>query len=193
MMARELSLDVNQRGASAGDDIVGRDKNTTIIIEPAPRNTRVVEQLLQKLRVEIEQNEEVRHRIESLQYFYERRSKDGIVGLEAKLGAADRDHEIYLALEKKEPFVKLLEKWSLYASAQEIFAYLLAKVEHEFSMFVYPKIPYLDEYAINELVNQRIVLPTIEECGSDVFVLNHGIVMGMVYWLAEQCFLRWHQ
>lgn len=188
-----MSVGVDQSGASAGGDLVGRDKNVYLRVEAVPRPARVVEQLLEKLQAEIQKNEEVRHRVESLQYFYERRTKDGIDGLEAKLTAGGRDHELYLALEKKELFVKLLEKWSLYASAQEIFAYLLAKVEHEFSMFVYPKIGDLDQSSINELLNDRIVLPTIEECGSDVFVLNHSVVMGMVYWLAEQCFVRWHQ
>jgi hypothetical protein len=81
----------------------------------------------------------------------------------------------------------------LYASAQEIFAYLLAKAEHEFSYIIHPQIPNLDPVAVNQLVNDRIVTPTLEECGCSVFTLNHAVVMGMIYWLAEQCFIRWHQ
>lgn len=95
-------------------------------------------------------------------------------------------------MKKKELFAKLLDKWSMYASAQEIFSVLLAKIEYEFSMFVYPKLGVLNEDGINELVDARIVQPTIQECGSGVFTLNHSITMGMIYWLAEQCFVRWH-
>ena len=153
----------------------------------------IVEQLLEKLQNEIMKNAEVRHTVESLQYFYERRARDGIVGLEAKLMAGERKHELYLALAKKEQFAKLLEKWSLYASAQEIFAYLLAEVECQFSMFVYPKIGQLEQVEINQLVDDRIVAPTIAECGTSVFTLNHSLVMGMIYWLAEQCFVQWHR
>jgi len=190
-----MSSRIDQSGTSAGRDIVAGDKNEIVHIyySPAPRPPGIVEQLLQKLQVEIEKNVEVRHAVESLRYFYEQKAKDGIVGLEAKLMAGGRDHEIFLALEKKELFVKLLEKWSMYASAQEIFAYLLARAEYEFSMFVHPKIGKLDQEGINQLVHDRIVTPTISECGSGIFTLNHSIVMGMIYWLAEQCFVRWHQ
>ena len=187
-----MSSQVNQKGASAGGDVVGRDKIERHY-HVAPTSLGIVEQLLEKLQAEIEQNEEIRHTIEALAYFRTRRSRDGIDGLQAKLQAGERSHEYFDALEKKELFAKLLEKWSLYASAQEIFAYLLAKAEHEFNYFIHPKISTLNQIATNQLVNDRIVVPTITECGSSVFTLNHSIVMGMVYWLAEQCFVRWHQ
>jgi hypothetical protein len=93
----------------------------------------------------------------------------------------------------KEMFVKLLEKWSLYASAQEIFAYLLAKAEYNFNYLIHPKIDPANVVEINQLIHDKIVMPTIEQCGASVFTLNHGVAMGMLYWLAEQCFIRWHQ
>ncbi len=87
-------------------------------------------------------------------------------------------------------FVKLLERWSLYASAQEIFVYLLAQAEHNFNLTVYPQIPVLSEIQVNQLVDRLIIAPTIEQCGASVFVLNHNVCMGMLYWLAEQCGLH---
>lgn len=183
----------DQRGASAGGDVVAGDKITNTIHQSPVRPPGIVEQLLQKLQGEIAKNVEVRHTVESLQYFYERRAKDEIVGLEAKLSAGDRDEEYFSAIAKKEQFAKLLERWSLYSSAQEIFAYLLAGVEHQFSMFVHPQIGEFDKIEVNQLVDDRIVGPTITECGTTVFTLNHGLVMGMIYWLAEQCFVRWHK
>ena len=125
--------------------------------------------------------------------FRAQRSHDGINGLEAKLKAGARDGEYTGALEKKEMFVKLLERWSLYASAQEIFAYLLAQAEHKFNYAIYPQISSLNEVQVNALVDDLIVVPTIDQCGTSVFILNHNICMGMVYWLAEQCFVRWHK
>jgi ABC-3C protein len=182
---------VNQQGASAVGDIIAGSKFT---LHQAP-NTQVgiVEQLLIKLQAEMKDRDEIRHMVENLQFFYQKKSIDGIEGLQAKLEAASRSNELYLAFEKKELFVKLLDKWSMYASAQEIFAYLLAKIEYEFSTFVHPYVDTLDPHAINELVNHRIILPTIVECGSGAFSLNHIVVMGMIYWLAEQCFVRWHK
>jgi hypothetical protein len=76
---------------------------------------------------------------------------------------------------------------------RKYFAYLLTRADYEFNYFVHPQIANLNEIEVNQLINNRIVVPTIAECGSTVFVLNHGIAMGMVYWLAEQCFVKWHQ
>lgn len=50
----------------------------------------------------------------------------------------------------------------------------------------------LSKVEVNELVRDSIVVPTVQECGSSVFVINHSTAMGMVYWLADQCFVRWH-
>jgi vacuolar-type H+-ATPase subunit I/STV1 len=186
-----MTLPVSQQGASAHGDVVGRDKIEHY--HPASASPGVVQQLLEKLQAEIDKNEKVRHTVEALAHFQSRRSHDGIDGLEAKLKAGHRTDEYLSALEKKELFAKLLEKWSLYASAQEIFAFLLAKAEYEFNYFIYPQILELDQIGVNQLLNDRIIIPTIADCGSRVFVLNHSVAMGMVYWLAEQCFVRWHQ
>ncbi|WP_315766839.1 MULTISPECIES: ABC-three component system protein [unclassified Bradyrhizobium] len=188
-----MTVRVRQDGATAQGDIVGRDKNELHHHHyPASASPGIVEQLLFKLQAEIEKNQEVRHTVEALAHFQARRAPDGIDGLEAKLKAGNRENEILSALEKKEMFVKLLEKWSLYASAQEIFAYLLAKAEYDFNYLIYPKIGAADLVEINQLTHDKIVMPTIEQCGTSVFTLNHGVAMGMLYWLAEQCFVRWH-
>jgi len=185
-------LVVNQSGSKAGGDIVARDK-----IEhhhyPGPIPSGVVEKLIRKLQAEISLNVHAQHTVDALASFQVRRSIDGVDGLEAKLKFADREDQLWSALDKKEQFAKLLQQWSLYASAQEIFAYLLAKAEFEFNHFVHPRIPALPSSEIDQLVHDRIVQTIIDEIGVDVFVLNHGTAMGMVYWLAEQCFIRWHK
>ena len=111
-----MSRKVDQAGATARGDIVGRDKIEQHY-HPLER-PGVIEQFLQKLQKEVENNECVRETIEALSHFHSRRSHDGVDGLEAKLKAANRSDEYLDAIEKKELFVKLLERWSLYASAQ---------------------------------------------------------------------------
>ena len=187
----QTASSVTQSDISAGGDVISGSKitNTTINLE---RNASVVEQLLVKLQDEIEHNIEAKATIESLRHFYQKKSIDGIDGLEAKLAASDRHHEIQTALEKKEIFAKALERWSLYSSSQEIFVHLLAKAEHEFSMHVTPQLSNLSEHQINNEVTKRIINPIVHECGATVFQMHHGMAMGMLYWLAEQCFVRWH-
>ncbi len=187
-----MSDTVDQSGASAGGDVVAGNK---IVYNHnyTAQSSKVVEQLLEKLKAEIDKDAKVKSTIENLKFFYVRKSHDGVDGLEAKLIKGNRENELLHALEKKELFVKLLEKWSLYASAQEIFAYLLAKAEYEFTTFVFPKIGKVEDDQINTMVHDKIIAPTLLECGQDIFTLNHSVAMGMIYWLAEQCFIRWHQ
>jgi C-terminal domain 9 of the ABC-three component (ABC-3C) systems len=183
---------IDQSGSNAGGDIVARDK-IEFHYHAGPAPSGVVDKLVSKLQSEIKQNIRAEHTVEALANYQLRRSIDGIDGLEAKLMAANRQQEVWDALDKKEQFAKLLQKWSLYASAQEIFAYLLAKAEYEFNHFIHPQIPSLPVVEVDRMVHDRIVQTTINECGVDVFVLNHGTAMGMLYWLAEQCFIRWHK
>jgi len=89
-------------------------------------------------------------------------------------------------------FAKLLAKWSLYASAQEIFVHLLSLAVHEFRMSIQPLLGQIDRHSYNELVTQKIVVPLIEEVGEGVLSLDALVTMGLYYWLAEQCFVRWH-
>lgn len=183
---------INQKNATAGRDVVGGDVHNHYHA-PLSQKATVIEQLLCKFQQEIENNAQVRAMIDALQYYYEHRSPDGIVGLEAKLKKGGREHELYQAMEKKEQFAKMLDKWSMYASAQEIFVHLLAKAEYEFSTFVLPQITTLNEIEINGLINQKIVEPIVAECGATTLKIHHGMAMGMVYWLAEQCYVRWHK
>lgn len=187
---------VNQKGASAGLDLVGRDKITNYTMLPAKAATKI-ELLLEKLTKEIDSNERVRDTLDSLSRFHKKRTIDGVDGLEAKLKVGGREYEIFDALEKKELFSKLLERYSHYASAQEILACLLAcllaRVEYNFQSFVYPQVDGLSIVEINELVDIRIIEPTITDCGVGVLSMDHSVAMGMVYWLAEQCYVRWHK
>jgi hypothetical protein len=180
---------VSQQHSKAGRDLIGRDKITNL--NEAPKGK--VEKLLTKLQEQYDDNQETQTIIDELARYHSRRAVDGIVGLKEKLQAADKNDSYDDAIEKKEMFAKLLQKWSMYSSAQLIFAHILAKAEIEFVQVIYPQIPLKSEFEINALVLERIVNPIVEECGDDLLSVNHNLVQGMVYWLAEQCFIRWHQ
>lgn len=92
---------VDQKGASALGDVIGGNKTEHHYHGPVTK-LGIIEQLLAKLQAEVEGNEKVRHTVEALQYFQSRRSRDGVIGLEAKLEAGDRSDEYLDALAKKE-------------------------------------------------------------------------------------------
>lgn len=183
---------VNQSFGKAGRDMIAGDQNNYYYNSPAPKPT-VIEQLLARLQQEMENNSQVRTMIDSLLRYHQRNTYDGVIGLEAKLERAGRVHEIDSALEKKELFAKVLEKWSMYESAQEIFVYLLARAEVTFQTIVLPRLDAANEVQVNEIITDRIVEPIVQDCGASVFKINHSTAMGMLYWLAEQCFVRWHR
>lgn len=177
---------VSQEHASARGDITGRDKITL----EAPKG--MIEKLLLRLQAQYDGDEETQNTIDELARYHIRRAPDGISGLQAKLEAAGKSDCYDDAIEKKEMFAKLLHKWSLYSSAQLIFVHILAKAENEFTQVIYPQIPAKSEAEINALVLERIVKPIVEECSSELMSISYNLVQGMVYWLAEQCFIRWH-
>jgi ABC-3C protein len=152
----------------------------------------MIEKLLLRLKQQYDCNELTQTNIDDLARYHCRRSPDGISGLQAKLKASGRLQFYDEAIEKKEMFSKLLERWSLYTSAQQIFVYVLAKAETEFTHVIYGQIPQKTLEEINVLVIERIVNPIVEECSGELMAVNHNLVHGMVYWLAEQCFIRWH-
>jgi hypothetical protein len=189
-MALVTGTSTDQSGAHAGGHIAGRDIN---IVQPALHVAGTVEQLLQRLKLEKDQDLQSSSRIDRLQRYYTQRAHDGVSGLEAKLARSGRQQSYDDAIEMKEMFAKLLEQWSLYASAQSIFVFLLARAERYFNDIILPQISERSAVEINQLMNQLIVDPTVKDCGASVFEMDHNVAMGMIYWLAEQCFVRWHE
>jgi hypothetical protein len=169
--------------------MVGRDK---YVFEAAPAKLSKLEKLKERLQQEIADDAKCHQTIDELLHFQKKVPEDGVVGLEAKLEVAGRSHQLMSALEMKERFAKLLERWSLYSSAQEIFAHLLAMADYKFGHQIRPLVGKLGHTEIDELIEHKIILPAIEDTGVEVFSLDHHTAMGMMYWLAEQCRVRWH-
>ena len=184
---------VDQSDSSVGGDQVAGNKEEHHHHYGAERAANVVEQLLLRLRHEMENNEKCLDIITRLQRFHTKRASAGVSGLEAKLEKAGRESEIEAALERKEMFAKLLEEWSLYASAQEIFVYLLARAEQVFNDMIFPEVGKASIIETNTRITKLIVEPTVAECGASIFAIDNNVAMGLVYWLAEQCFIRWHE
>ena len=82
---------------------------------------------------------------------------------------------------------------SLYSSAQKIFAVFLAKTESTFTHVIHPKIANCSESEVNQMIIDLIAEPICVECDGEDLLITYDTVFGMVYWLAEQCFVRWHK
>ncbi|WP_108881051.1 ABC-three component system protein [Anderseniella sp. Alg231-50] len=184
---------IDQSHATAGQDIVGGNKYDFSNHKSA---YEAIEALASKLKQEVADEATVQHTIRNLAYYKRRKEAgDGIVGLEAKLKAGGRldlwDED---ALDQKVEFEMLLETWSMYASAQEIFAHMLAKVERAFKQQIKPKLPDLSHDVADSMVDKLVLNPIIDECSKiNHFFVNVNVALGMLYWLADHCFIRWHE
>jgi len=189
---------VTQRDVRAGKDVVAGNKfelpNATFNVLPAVPDYSLINKLVDELRAAIDDDEEAKHTVATLQIYKRgRKPADGINGLEDKLENANRSHELEDALDQKQLFVELLEKWSYFASAQEIFAHLLGRMRRSFSTKILPKIPDSAAAEIDALVDDEIVDPILNECSQiPQFTVNSDVALGMYYWLADQCYVRWH-
>ena len=132
--------------------------------------------------------------IDDLQMFQDRRAGEDVVGLNEKLKKADREDQVPDAQMKKELFQKLLTRLQHYPSAQKLFAYFLARINDVFENHICPHAHQLDRQAVDKIIEDKIVLPTIADMGNgfEHFTLTHAHIRGMIYWLADRCFVRWH-
>lgn len=194
---------MDQRRANAGRDNIGRDKNNIGRDQnniSGDQNNFVLERKLSQLELWLDKfcdekrnDAQTRELVDSLQHFLRRVSHDGIVGLENKLDRAGHAAEIDHATRQKEEFGKLLARFGHYASAQEVFAFLLSKVEKAFTDHVKQNLGSMSFGDINLIITDKAIDPIMDEMANEVFVFNYNHAEGMIYWLAEQCFIRWHK
>lgn len=163
------------------------------INSPAEKQSSKIEQLISKLKLEMENNVHAKEMVDALQYFHQRVAVDGIDGLEKKLEHSGREGMKIKALMQKEAFSKKLDEYAHYCSAQEIFAFLLAKADDLFDVEITPLIDTESVENVKKATKEKIVDPIMSEISNDIMGLNHTHINGMIYWLAEQCFVRWHK
>lgn len=183
----------SQRDISTYRDNIGGDQTNNVsntINVALPISPIAI--LMQRLADEVKNDQQVQCFIDTLQFYYEHHSHDGINGLENKLVHTDRADEIVMAIRKKELFTRLLAKYGMFESAQQIFAYLLSKVEQDYRVYVLPNVTSCDRWKFDQLIHEHLIEPIITEVSAGVFLVNAAIAAGMVYWLAEQCYVRWH-
>ncbi|SLN76489.1 hypothetical protein ROG8370_03888 [Roseovarius gaetbuli] len=150
---------VNQSHSQAGGDMAGGNISKSYHFNSQENAYEAIEKLAAKLCSEVDDEQTFDGTIANLAYYKRRReAADGVVGLECKLKAGNRSDLWEDALDQKVEFEKLLEEWSLYASAQEIFAHILAKVERTFKRQIKPHLSNVTHTAADKLVDDFIVI-----------------------------------
>lgn len=112
--------------------------------------------------------------------------------MENKLRKAGRESSIILAYKYKEMFAKFLTRYGLYNAAQELIALCLHKVFYEFESNVHPVCHHVSQDETDIIVAEKVVNPLLSDYVAGSFTIKHGLVLGMIYWLADRCYVRWH-
>ncbi len=171
-------------GDQAAGDIF---KGNTIVLGTVTPMSR----LIAKYRAEKEQNRSIRETIEVLQRY--RSPPDGeVVGLAEKLRQGEREELLHFAMVAKDRFEKCLLRHEFSPAAQEIYAFLLAKVWQLFSQIVYPAICRgAAAQEIDHLLAHEVYAKVEELLEDNPLAIQCDEVMGMLYWLTGNCHLKW--
>lgn len=150
--------------------------------------------LLKKLNKEIEDGTHSDGFIDDLQMFIDQREDEETPGLEGKLLKVNRGDEVQIAMHKKECFSKILARFTHFPSAQMIFAFFLSRIHEVFDGQIMHQGTTLPRHEVEKIVEQQIIQPTLSDMGSDFehLTLTPTHVRGMIFWLADKCWVRWH-
>lgn len=150
--------------------------------------------LLQRLSSEInlEQKQNIEQFISDLYLYVQKRDQQDD-DLETKLKSANRATEINNAEQSLEAFTMLLEEYQHFPSGQKLFGYFLGRIHDVFSFQILNRINNLNDADIDKIIQCEIIDRTISDMGAgfEHFILTHKHVRGMIYYLADRCFVRW--
>lgn len=179
------------QGDQIGRDKIDQSDRRTIRLGPVASQ---VPRLLRRLEQQLQSKSTTSQFIESLRFYVDIRDDSDVVGLEEKLKIAGRSHKYSAASRMKDQFARLLTQYELFESAQELFAYFLALIHDVFERHIIPKCHSLTEAELEAIVDEKIISPIFEEIGkgTDGITINRNHIKGMIYWLADKCYVRWH-
>lgn len=153
-----------------------------------------INRLLKLLSEQISKDDAMVGFVDDLQFFIDNRDGETVVGLQQKLEFCGRGAAFNDAKKKKEFFAKLLMRFERFSSAQQLFAYIMATIHETFETKIIPSTQSLSQKEIDAMIEDEIVDKIITELGegSDHMTLNRTHIKGMIYWLADKCYVRWH-
>lgn len=174
-------------------DYIGRDDNSTNIINSVNSNSTYLNNLYERFEKEKIENPEFKELCEELDYFNSIIDGD-VIGLEEKLQQGGKEKILFYALDVKDRFHRKLMKTSQYSMiAQDINVYILSKVRSSFMREIYSLIlNNASDEKINLMITERIIKPVQADLGINLFGYNEDDIMGMIFFLTGNCHLKWN-
>ena len=190
MSNREVSQSNNEvEGDLAGNNI---NKQTYNFGSSSIGGKSQLEKLYDRLEKERQSSQVFSEIIDELLHFKSNVDETDFIGLEKKLENGNRINYLNFAEKAKEKFAKKLLLNEHSETAQQIYAFLLAKVYSSFELNIAPRIKENHpEIFINELVKQFIVNPLEEILGENLLRIYDDEINGMIFFLTGNCHIKW--
>ena len=149
--------------------------------------------MYQRFEQERKENKQFDQILEELEAFQRQKSNETVIGLEAKLQAANKTQElIEMATELKEKYAKKLERNQFFESAQRINIFLLGFARTQFVTNVYPTIKDKgSDDKVNALMEQYIIQPMMKMLEGDTYGFTPQDIHGILYYLTGNCYIKW--
>jgi len=130
--------------------------------------------------------------VADLQHFWDRATNEDIRQLSQKLSESGRADMIHTGEELKERATKKILRFQTSRHAQDILAWVLAELYGRFLLDVIPSIQTdADRVTIDALLGEKVIGPTLNDLEDNVLGLSRIDVMGLMYFLAGNCHIRW--
>ena len=151
--------------------------------------------LLDNLAREIDDDhrEQMTKFLSDLYLFVHARDEADPDDLTTKLASAKRAQELQYAPAALERFEMLLETYKHFPSGQKLLGLFLAQIHDVFCYQILGK--DLTDQEIDDIIQEKIIDKTISDMGVGFkhFTLTPRHVRGMVYYLADKCYIRWDE
>ncbi len=115
-----------------------------------------------------------------------------IIGLEAKLDAADRNGYLSQGLKSSQKASKMILKYQHVRSYRIIFNHILGLILTRFNSQILPILKGGgDDVTVSTAINSTIIEPLYQEVSLAGGFIGSDLIEGMLYFLTEKCHVEW--
>lgn len=128
---------------------------------------------------------------EKLKHYLSSDTNPDIRSLESKLSDSDRSDMIFIAAELKEYACKAIMRYQSSKTAQEIYVLILDKIHTDFMLKVTPLIQSGADRVTVDAQTSNVLECISEMLGDNLLDLSEKDLLGLLYFLAGNCHIRW--
>jgi hypothetical protein len=181
----------NQSNNNALGDIVAGNKHVIQHIKGAPTVSGELLRLYGRLQEDGIGEQSNGIIIEQLQHYLSARTDGDVRGLEDKLKTSGRKDLLDFASLLKEKATKKMMRYQHSRTAQRIFTIILEQIHTSFVLTIVPRIQNEESRLTVDQSTHVMLDDEIGKLGENLLELTSHDLLGLLYFLAGNCHIRW--